>query len=105
MALAVGKPFLGLALIPFEITWFLFNFYLSKYGDAINISDYKKYIIISFSISLAYLFLSLQTEINWIVIVVLVSITIILLLIYCTYQIIGIYYYNIFKEEAEEHLN
>lgn len=103
MALAVGKPLLGLALIPFEVIWFLFNFYLSKYGDAITISDYKKYIIISISISLAYLFLSLQTEINWVVIVVLVSLTIILLLIYCSYQIVGIYFYNIFKGEAEEH--
>jgi len=89
---------MGLFLIILETTWLVFNYQLSRYGTDIGLSDYKKYFVISGSICLAYLLLSLQQYINWIAIVAIISITVIILLIYCSYQLVGIYYYNIFDK-------
>jgi len=59
MCLGVGKPLIGLFLIPLEIVWFIYNFQLYKYGDNIQLSNYKKYFGILGAICFAYVFLSL----------------------------------------------
>ena len=103
MCLAVGKPFLGLFLILFEVVWFLFNYLLYRYSIGLPLMNFKKYFIISGLICISYLFLSLVGTVNWVAIVVVVSLTMIVLIVYCTYQLVGIYYYNVFeKEESKE---
>lgn len=105
MALGVGKPLIGLFLIVLEWGWFAFNFMLYRYGSGTKLSGYKKYWAISAAISLGLLFLSVEWGIGWVAMVVLVSLSMIVLLVYCTYQIVGIYYYNIFTKEKGEHQN
>jgi hypothetical protein len=58
MALGVGKPLVGLFLIPLEAVWFVFNFLLYRYGSGTQLSGYKKYWGISGAVSLGYLFLA-----------------------------------------------
>jgi hypothetical protein len=103
MALGVGKPLVGLFLIALEWLWFLFNFLLYRHGSGLQLSGYRKYWGISGAVSLGYLFLSVEWGVGWVAMVVIVSISMIVLLVYCTYQIVGIYYYNIFPKDAERH--
>lgn len=97
MALGVGKPLIGLALIAFEIIWFIYNYSLYRYGNGTQISGYKKYFGISGVICLSYILLSLEDMVSWVAIVVIVSLSMAVLLTYCIYQIIGIYYNNLFN--------
>ena len=99
MCLAIGKPLVGLFLILFEVLWFSFNYFLYKYGIGLSIFNYKKYFIISGIICLSYILLSLAGRINWVAIVTIVSVTDIALIVYCGYQLVGIYYENIFNKE------
>lgn len=59
MCLSVGKPLVGLFLIPLEIMWFLFNYFLYRYGSGISLTNYKKYFVVSGVISVSYICLSL----------------------------------------------
>ena len=45
----------------------------------------------------------MEWGVGWVAMVVIVSISMIVLLVYCTYQIVGIYYYNIFHKDPERH--
>ena len=98
MCLAVGKPLVGFFLIVIEGLWFAFNYLLYRYGTGLPLSNFSKYIIISSVISVAYLCLSLEQYLHWIAIVTVVSFAAIILIVYCGYQLVGIYYFNIFEE-------
>lgn len=102
MCLAVGKPLVGFFLILLEILWFGFNFLLYKYAVGISLKGFSKYFVISAVICLAYLCLSLEQYLHWIAVVTVVSFTAIVLIIYCGYQLVGIYYFNIFKGEKDQ---
>jgi hypothetical protein len=102
MCLAVGKPLLGLFLIALEGVWFVFNYQLYRYGEGVQLVGYRKYFGISGFICLAYLFLSLQHYVSWIVLVLSVSLAAIVLVTYCGYQLVGIYYYNIFSAQEDK---
>ena len=99
-AFAVGKPLICLFLIPLEILWMGFNIMLYRYGEGDSIKSHLKLIISSACISLAYLFLSLGANMNWIPIVVISSLGVVVLIIYSIYQIVGLYYHQMFKKDA-----
>lgn len=63
---------------------------------------HTKFIVVFASVSTAYLFLSLCEKVNWIAITVIVSLVVIVLIIYSIYQIVGLYYYNIFRNSAKQ---
>ena len=88
-------------LIALEAVWFVFNYQLYRYGEGVQLVGYRKYFGISGFVCLAYLFLSLQHYVPWILLVISVSAAAIVLLVYSGYQLVGIYYYNIFSEEAK----
>lgn len=102
MCLAVGKPLVGMFLILLEIFWFIFNYLLYRYGTGLPLTNFKKYFVISGLICLSYLFLSLEEQVNWVGLVVVVSLTAIALIVYCGYQLVGIYYYNIFTNAIKD---
>jgi len=103
MCLSVGKPLVGLFLIPLEIVWFVFNYMLYKYGSGLTLSDFKKYFVVSGLISVSYLFLSLEGQVSWLWIVVVVSVASVGLIVYCGYQLVGIYYNRLFAQAKEGH--
>lgn len=103
MCLAVGKPLVALFLLPLEAVWFVFNFLLYRYGIGLTLSEFKKYFIISGLISLSYLFLSLEEKINWVGLVVIVSLSTVALIVYSGYQLVGIYYFRIFRNADKGH--
>jgi hypothetical protein len=103
MALGVGKPAIGLFLIGLEWVWFAFNFLLYRYGSGTQLSGYKKYWGLSGAVSIGYLLLSVEWGVGWVAMVVVVSLAMVVLLVYCGYQIVGIFYYNIFTAKKDSH--
>jgi Ca2+/Na+ antiporter len=75
---------------------------LYKHGEGDPLSKHLKFIVAVVCISIAYLLLSLSAQVNWIGIVVVISLVVVVLIIYSTYQIVGLYYSYIFKENKEE---
>ena len=102
MCLAVGKPLVGLFLILLEALWLVFNYMLYRYGIGLPVSNFKKYFVMSGFICVSYIFLSLAGKISYIGIIVVVSVTCIVLLVYCAYQLVGIYYYNLVDREEKD---
>lgn len=105
MCLSVGKPLVGLFLIPLEIVWFVFNYLLYRYGSGLTLSDFKKYFIVSGVISISYVFLSLEGILNWLCIVIAVSFASVALIVYCGYQLVGIYYHKIFSYDNDKEVH
>lgn len=82
LVFSIGKPLIGLALIPLEISWLLFNYALYYYGNDESILNQIKLFICSGAIIVAYIFLSLMGTLNWIAIMVVVGIMVLVLLVY-----------------------
>ena len=97
MCLSVGKPLVGLFLIPLELVWVVFNYLLYRYGSGLTLSHFKKYFVVSGLISFSYLFLSLSGHLGWLWIVIVVTSACIALIVYCGYQLVGIYYNRLFS--------
>lgn len=98
-AFSIGKPLICLFLIPLELLWLGFNFMLYKYGEGDAVKDHLKLIISTVCIIISYLFLSLNANVNWIAIVVIVSIVVVVLIVYSSYQIVGLYYNQMFRKK------
>lgn len=98
-AFGVGKPLLCLYLLGFEVLWVTFNLLLYKYGEGDSAKDHVKFLVCTGCVMLAYLFLSLIEHVNWILITVIVSIVVVVLIVYCSYQIVGLYYELMFKKD------
>jgi hypothetical protein len=96
---AIGKPLICFSLIVLEIIWFLFNYMLYRYGMEDSVKKHAKFIVAIVCISVAYFLLSLSAQINWVVIVIVVSLVVVVLIVYSIYQIVGLYYTLIFKDE------
>lgn len=98
---AIGKPLICLTLIPLEVIWFVFNYMLYRYGEGDKIKDHIKFEVSVVCICLAYLFLSIESYVHWIAVVVIVGIVVVVLIIYSSYQIVGLYYGLIFKQDTK----
>ena len=95
---SIGKPLVCLFLIPLEILWLLFNVGLYRYGEGNGVKDQVKLMISAACISIAYLFLSLTEQVPWVAVVAIVSVVVIVLIVYSSYQIVGLYYFRLFKK-------
>ena len=60
--------------------------------------DQVKLMISAACISIAYLFLSLTEQVPWVAVVAIVSVVVIVLIVYSSYQIVGLYYFRLFKK-------
>ncbi len=74
---------------------------LYKYGEGDKIKHHVKFLVATTCIIISYIMLSLAGNINWIAIVVVVSMVVVVLIVYSTYQIVGLYYSMLFKEEVK----
>lgn len=99
MALSIERPLIALILIPFELLWLVFNYILYRYGEGYHFLDCTKFMISSGLIILGILSLSLIENIRWEIIMALIIISFIVNIIYATYQVVGLYYYYLFKDK------
>lgn len=88
-----------LFLIPAEAVWVGFNYMLYRYGEGDSVKDHLKLVISSALIMVSYLLLSLTGRLSWIAIVVIVSLVVVVLIVYSSYQVVGLYYRHLFKNE------
>ena len=98
-AFSIGKPLVCLFLIPAEAVWVGFNYMLYRYGEGDSVKDHLKLVISSALIMVSYLLLSLTGRLSWIAIVVIVSLVVVVLIVYSSYQVVGLYYRHLFKNE------
>lgn len=72
---------------------------LYRYGEGYHLFDCTKFIVSSGLIILGILSLSLIENIRWEIVMALIIINFIINIIYATYQVIGLYYYYLFKDK------
>lgn len=72
---------------------------LYRYGEGYHLLDCTKFIVSSALIILGILTLSLIENVTWEVVMAIIIITFIANTVYATYQVIGLYYYYLFKEK------
>jgi len=99
LAFSIGKPLVSLFLIPLQLVWMAYGYILYKYAEGYTISDYLKFIVCSTSICFGYLALALNAYLNWIFVLIVLIVVVIILIVYSFYQVLGLYYYQIFGKQ------